>query len=181
MKAQASQLQRLPNHQNRPRESLLTCAKAPPQSERSVDINPSNPLGMTTIHHELNIILDFVIAKNIHLISDEICSNTTFVTSGFISVMEALKGRNEGSISYQCMSFTASPRVAQSTPTIVSWWRQRPKCPTSSSSPCRHSTFSRLCSTTRSSPKTTLRRTRSGSSDDMIGSLWDWRASTSSA
>ncbi|WOK97837.1 hypothetical protein Cni_G06545 [Canna indica] len=61
--------------------------------------NPSNHLGTTTTHRELDILLDFVIAKNIHLISDEIYSGTTFAVPQFISVMEALKGRNEGDVS----------------------------------------------------------------------------------
>ncbi|WOL03070.1 hypothetical protein Cni_G11790 [Canna indica] len=44
--------------------------------------NPSNPLGTTMTRHELNTLLDFVLAKDIHLISDEIYSGTNFDTPG---------------------------------------------------------------------------------------------------
>ncbi|KAI8030896.1 1-aminocyclopropane-1-carboxylate synthase [Camellia lanceoleosa] len=53
--------------------------------------NPSNPLGTTLTRHEVDLLLGFVIAKSIHLISDEIYSGTVFSSPGFISVMEVLK------------------------------------------------------------------------------------------
>ncbi|XP_043710963.1 1-aminocyclopropane-1-carboxylate synthase 3-like [Telopea speciosissima] len=56
--------------------------------------NPSNPLGTTISGEELNLLIDFVSAKEIHLISDEIYSGTVFDSPGFISVLEALKERN---------------------------------------------------------------------------------------
>ncbi|KAK6923921.1 Aminotransferase, class I/classII [Dillenia turbinata] len=52
--------------------------------------NPSNPLGTTMTKEELNLLLNFVNAKDIHLISDEIYSGTVFKAPGFISVMEVL-------------------------------------------------------------------------------------------
>ncbi|XP_010555438.1 PREDICTED: 1-aminocyclopropane-1-carboxylate synthase 8 [Tarenaya hassleriana] len=56
--------------------------------------NPSNPLGTTMTRTELNLLLDFISKKNIHLISDEIYSGTVFSSPGFISIMEILKDRN---------------------------------------------------------------------------------------
>ncbi|XP_010936199.1 1-aminocyclopropane-1-carboxylate synthase 3 [Elaeis guineensis] len=56
--------------------------------------NPSNPLGTTTTRPELDTLIDFVLAKDIHLISDEIYSGTTFDSPGFISVAEAMIGRD---------------------------------------------------------------------------------------
>nr|QEI21531.1 aminocyclopropane-1-carboxylic acid synthase [Litchi chinensis] len=56
--------------------------------------NPSNPLGTTMSCNELNLLVDFIAAKNIHLISDEIYSGTVFSSPGFISIMELLKDRN---------------------------------------------------------------------------------------
>ncbi|GFP78869.1 1-aminocyclopropane-1-carboxylate synthase 3 [Phtheirospermum japonicum] len=53
--------------------------------------NPSNPLGITLTRHELNLLLSFVDAKNIHLISDEIYSGTVFDSPDFVSVMELLQ------------------------------------------------------------------------------------------
>ncbi|KAG9440670.1 hypothetical protein H6P81_020835 [Aristolochia fimbriata] len=52
--------------------------------------NPSNPLGTTTSRPELELLLRFVSAKNIHLISDEIYSGTVFHPSDFVSVVEVL-------------------------------------------------------------------------------------------
>ncbi|XP_057973634.1 1-aminocyclopropane-1-carboxylate synthase 3 [Malania oleifera] len=52
--------------------------------------NPSNPLGTTATPDELQSLLSFVAAKNIHLISDEIYSGTVFHSPSFISVAEAL-------------------------------------------------------------------------------------------
>ncbi|KAG6701140.1 hypothetical protein I3843_08G143300 [Carya illinoinensis] len=54
--------------------------------------NPSNPLGTTLSLSELNLLLDFITAKDIHLISDEIYSGTVFSSPGFVSVMEVLNG-----------------------------------------------------------------------------------------
>ncbi|KAK9166070.1 hypothetical protein Scep_001261 [Stephania cephalantha] len=58
--------------------------------------NPSNPLGTTSTREELDLLLDFVQDKNIHLISDEIYSGTVFNSSPnkFISVAQVLKDRN---------------------------------------------------------------------------------------
>ncbi|WOK99210.1 hypothetical protein Cni_G07922 [Canna indica] len=55
--------------------------------------NPSNPLGTTMSRHELETLVDFVAAKDIHLISDEIYSGTNFGEPGFISVAEVAEGR----------------------------------------------------------------------------------------
>ncbi|WOK98470.1 hypothetical protein Cni_G07182 [Canna indica] len=59
--------------------------------------NPSNPLGTTLNRSELDTLIDFVVAKGIHLIGDEIYSGTNFADSpssgGFISVLEAMQGR----------------------------------------------------------------------------------------
>ncbi|RRT83374.1 hypothetical protein B296_00000624 [Ensete ventricosum] len=55
--------------------------------------NPSNPLGTTMTRYELDNLIDFVVAKDIHLISDEIYSGTSFDAPGFVSVMEAIEGR----------------------------------------------------------------------------------------
>lgn len=56
--------------------------------------NPSNPLGATIQRKVLEDILDFVTRKNIHLVSDEIYSGSTFFSDEFISVAEILEGRN---------------------------------------------------------------------------------------
>ncbi|XP_042492772.1 1-aminocyclopropane-1-carboxylate synthase 3-like [Macadamia integrifolia] len=56
--------------------------------------NPSNPLGTTITREEIDHLINFVSAKEIHLISDEIYSGTVFNSPGFISVLEALKERN---------------------------------------------------------------------------------------
>ncbi|KAG2695981.1 hypothetical protein I3760_07G037200 [Carya illinoinensis] len=57
--------------------------------------NPSNPLGTTMTRNELNLLIKFITAKNIHLISDEIYSGTVFKHSPrFVSVMEVLKDRD---------------------------------------------------------------------------------------
>ncbi|KAL6512900.1 1-aminocyclopropane-1-carboxylate synthase 3 [Orobanche hederae] len=55
--------------------------------------NPSNPLGITLTRHELNLLLNFSEAKNIHLISDEIYSGTVFDSPSFISILELLQNR----------------------------------------------------------------------------------------
>ncbi|VFQ70287.1 unnamed protein product [Cuscuta campestris] len=56
--------------------------------------NPSNPLGTTLTRQELNLLIRFIDAKGIHLISDEIYSGTVFDSPGFVSVMEVLTERN---------------------------------------------------------------------------------------
>ncbi|KAF3320471.1 1-aminocyclopropane-1-carboxylate synthase 3-like protein [Carex littledalei] len=57
--------------------------------------NPSNPLGTTLTRHELEILMNFISAKRIHLISDEIYSGTSFGTPEFISIAEVIKGRKD--------------------------------------------------------------------------------------
>ncbi|CAN1340733.1 1-aminocyclopropane-1-carboxylate synthase 7 [Linum perenne] len=52
--------------------------------------NPSNPLGATVHRTVLEQILDFAVRKNIHLISDEIYSGSTFSSSEFVSIAEIL-------------------------------------------------------------------------------------------
>lgn len=56
--------------------------------------NPSNPLGTTLSLKELNLLVNFIEAKGIHLISDEIYSGTVFCSPSFISIMEVLRNRN---------------------------------------------------------------------------------------
>ncbi|XP_050365790.1 1-aminocyclopropane-1-carboxylate synthase 3 [Argentina anserina] len=56
--------------------------------------NPSNPLGTTMTVAELNQIIDFVVEKDIHIISDEIYSGTVFNSPSFVSILEALMQRN---------------------------------------------------------------------------------------
>ncbi|KAJ1421062.1 Pyridoxal phosphate-dependent transferase, major domain [Sesbania bispinosa] len=55
--------------------------------------NPSNPLGVAIQRSVLEDILDFVIQKNIHLVSDEIYSGSVFSSSEFVSVAEILEAR----------------------------------------------------------------------------------------
>ncbi|KAK1300303.1 1-aminocyclopropane-1-carboxylate synthase 3 [Acorus calamus] len=55
--------------------------------------NPSNPLGTTMTEPELDILINFAVAKDIHIISDEIYSGTVFDSPGFISIEEAIIGR----------------------------------------------------------------------------------------
>lgn len=57
--------------------------------------NPSNPLGTTLTRHELEILTNFICAKRIHLISDEIYSGTSFGTPEFISIAEVISGRKD--------------------------------------------------------------------------------------
>ncbi|MBA0789747.1 hypothetical protein Gohar_014438, partial [Gossypium harknessii] len=72
------------------------------RSAESVDLkvrgilitNPSNPLGSTIQSSILNDILDFAVHKNIHLVSDEIYSGSTFSPSEFVSIAEILRNRN---------------------------------------------------------------------------------------
>ncbi|KAJ0753982.1 putative 1-aminocyclopropane-1-carboxylate synthase [Helianthus annuus] len=56
--------------------------------------NPSNPLGTSLNLHELDVLVNFISTKNIHLISDEVYSGTVFSYPNFTSVMEVLKNRN---------------------------------------------------------------------------------------
>ncbi|CAA3011422.1 1-aminocyclopropane-1-carboxylate synthase 3-like [Olea europaea var. sylvestris] len=55
--------------------------------------NPSNPLGISLSRHELDLLLSFITAKGIHLISDEIYSGTVFNSTGFVSIMEVLMNK----------------------------------------------------------------------------------------
>ncbi|KAF2304039.1 hypothetical protein GH714_026584 [Hevea brasiliensis] len=55
--------------------------------------NPSNPLGATIQRSVLEDILDFATQKNIHLVSDEIYSGSTFSSSEFVSIAEILEAR----------------------------------------------------------------------------------------
>ncbi|XP_072991919.1 1-aminocyclopropane-1-carboxylate synthase 3-like [Typha latifolia] len=55
--------------------------------------NPSNPLATTMSRSELNTLVDFVSAKGIHLISDEIYAGTNFDSPEFISVAEYANAR----------------------------------------------------------------------------------------
>ncbi|MBA0876728.1 hypothetical protein Goshw_013027 [Gossypium schwendimanii] len=55
--------------------------------------NPSNPLGTTMTREELNHLITFAIAKNIHIISDEVFAGTVFDSPGFISIMGAAMDR----------------------------------------------------------------------------------------
>lgn len=55
--------------------------------------NPSNPLGTAVPPADLEMIVDFVAAKGIHLVSDEIYSGTAFSEPGFVSVLEVLAAR----------------------------------------------------------------------------------------
>uniref|UniRef100_A0A7N0TR44 Aminotransferase class I/classII large domain-containing protein n=1 Tax=Kalanchoe fedtschenkoi TaxID=63787 RepID=A0A7N0TR44_KALFE len=56
--------------------------------------NPSNPLGATIQRHVLEQILEFAVAKNIHLVSDEIYSGSVFSSSDFVSIADVLESRN---------------------------------------------------------------------------------------
>ncbi|CAM8936260.1 unnamed protein product [Rhodiola kirilowii] len=55
--------------------------------------NPSNPLGATIQRKVLEQILDFAVAKNIHLVSDEIYSGSVFSSDEFVSIAEILEAR----------------------------------------------------------------------------------------
>ncbi|KAG6484702.1 1-aminocyclopropane-1-carboxylate synthase 3-like [Zingiber officinale] len=52
--------------------------------------NPSNPLGTAMTRRELDELVDFVVAKDIHLVSDEIYAGTNFAEPGFVSVAEVV-------------------------------------------------------------------------------------------
>ncbi|GLT87107.1 hypothetical protein SLE2022_052070 [Rubroshorea leprosula] len=51
--------------------------------------NPSNPLGRTLTRDEINDLISFAVAKNIHIINDQVFCETVYDSPGFISVMEA--------------------------------------------------------------------------------------------
>ncbi|GMN50707.1 hypothetical protein TIFTF001_019856 [Ficus carica] len=55
--------------------------------------NPSNPLGATIQRSVLEEILNFIMRKNIHLISDEIYSGSVFSSEEFVSIAEILEDR----------------------------------------------------------------------------------------
>ncbi|KAK6938009.1 Aminotransferase, class I/classII [Dillenia turbinata] len=61
--------------------------------------NPSNPLGTTLSREDLNLVISFIIAKRIHLISDEIYSGTVYDSPAFVSVAEALTEENHDEVS----------------------------------------------------------------------------------
>ncbi|KAG8098028.1 hypothetical protein GUJ93_ZPchr0013g36260 [Zizania palustris] len=56
--------------------------------------NPSNPLGTTAPRVDLETVVEFVAAKGIHLVSDEIYSGTAFGEPGFVSVLEVVAERD---------------------------------------------------------------------------------------
>lgn len=56
--------------------------------------NPSNPLGITLTRDELDLLVDFIDVKGIHLVSDEIYSGTVFDSPSFVSITEVLTDRN---------------------------------------------------------------------------------------
>ncbi|KAG9137870.1 hypothetical protein Leryth_023371 [Lithospermum erythrorhizon] len=56
--------------------------------------NPTNPLGATIQRLALENILDFATEKNIHLVSDEIYSGSSFFADEFVSIAEILEARN---------------------------------------------------------------------------------------
>jgi 1-aminocyclopropane-1-carboxylate synthase len=56
--------------------------------------NPSNPLGTTSPRADLEVLLDFVAARGLHLVSDEIYAGTAFASApGFVSVLEVASAR----------------------------------------------------------------------------------------
>ncbi|KAH7847420.1 hypothetical protein Vadar_025860 [Vaccinium darrowii] len=55
--------------------------------------NPSNPLGTTMTKKELNYLINFSIAKKIHIVSDEIFSGTVFDSPQYISITELVAER----------------------------------------------------------------------------------------
>ncbi|GMH03210.1 hypothetical protein Nepgr_005049 [Nepenthes gracilis] len=57
--------------------------------------NPSNPLGTTMSRDEIDLLIDFAVAKQIHIISDEIYSGTVFQSPRFLSITEAVKSRKD--------------------------------------------------------------------------------------
>ncbi|POO03749.1 L-threonine-O-3-phosphate decarboxylase [Trema orientale] len=63
--------------------------------------NPSNPLGTTVTRGELDLLIDFAVAKEIHIVSDEIYSGTVFDDDepSFVSIAEAVNERDLGGAS----------------------------------------------------------------------------------
>ncbi|KAF0910403.1 hypothetical protein E2562_001565 [Oryza meyeriana var. granulata] len=57
--------------------------------------NPSNPLGTTVRRDDLEMLVEFVAAKGIHLISDEIYAGTAFAEPGFVSALEVVAERGD--------------------------------------------------------------------------------------
>ncbi|KAG0455678.1 hypothetical protein HPP92_023466 [Vanilla planifolia] len=55
--------------------------------------NPSNPLGTTMTSSELRLLADFIEAKAVHLICDEIYSGTNFDSPGFVSITQVVSER----------------------------------------------------------------------------------------
>ncbi|URD92929.1 Aminotransferase [Musa troglodytarum] len=56
--------------------------------------NPSNPVGNLIDRETLYDLLDFVMEKNIHLISDEVFAGSTYGNDRFVSVAEVLDSEN---------------------------------------------------------------------------------------
>lgn len=52
--------------------------------------NPSNPLGTSLTREELNLLINFINEKDLHIVSDEIYSATVFDSPRFISITEAV-------------------------------------------------------------------------------------------
>ncbi|XP_073121063.1 1-aminocyclopropane-1-carboxylate synthase CMA101-like [Henckelia pumila] len=57
--------------------------------------NPSNPLGTTLTINELNLIINFAINQDIHIVSDEIYTGTVFDSPRFISIIELISSKEE--------------------------------------------------------------------------------------
>ncbi|KAI4337095.1 hypothetical protein L6164_015549 [Bauhinia variegata] len=55
--------------------------------------NPSHPLVITMNRAELNLLIDFAIDYNVHIVSDEIYSGTVFDSPKFVSVIELVMER----------------------------------------------------------------------------------------
>ncbi|XP_057537678.1 1-aminocyclopropane-1-carboxylate synthase 7 [Amaranthus tricolor] len=76
-------------------EAAYTKAQTMNMKVRAILItNPSNPLGATINPKVLSQILDFASSKNIHLVSDEIYSGSSFYPEDFTSIAEILESRN---------------------------------------------------------------------------------------
>ncbi|XP_040378590.1 1-aminocyclopropane-1-carboxylate synthase 1 [Oryza brachyantha] len=55
--------------------------------------NPSNPLGTAVPRADLEMIVEFIAARGIHLVSDEIYAGTAFAEPGFVSALEVVAER----------------------------------------------------------------------------------------
>ncbi|GAV58001.1 Aminotran_1_2 domain-containing protein, partial [Cephalotus follicularis] len=53
--------------------------------------NPNNPLGTTMSRDELTHLINFVMDKNIHIVSDEIYSGTIYDSPSFLSIAQAVE------------------------------------------------------------------------------------------